>query len=1085
MKFNLNVILGLLFVLCFQMTNAQKKTITGTVSDSSESLPGVVVIIKGTTTGTETDFDGNYTIQAEEGAILQFSYIGLKSEEITVGASNSINIILQEDTQALKEVVVVGYGTTTKQAFTGSIKTIDAEVIESKSVSNVTQALIGEAAGVKVMNYSGQPGAEANVRIRGFGSLNGGSNPLYVVDGIPYDGYLNAINPADIASTTILKDATATAIYGSRGANGVILITTNRGKAGTSYIDVSFNTGINMSLLPRYNSIKSPEEYLELSWEGIRNEMKAKGSGAAEVFASNNLFYSLDNLDPSAAIRGINDIYNMWNAPNNLLIDPTTGKFYPNITRKYTPLGWENEGFQNAVRHEANLKMGGGTEKSTYYTSFGYLNDVGYIKNSDFKRLTARLNLTSKVKPWLDSSTNLSYSYAETNDNGQSSDSGSVFWFVDNIPSLFPVYLRNRDGNRIEDSIYGGYLYDYGVDGRPFGAFTNSIADATLNKSLSVKHEVIANTSLNIKFTDHLTLENSFGVQFLTDTYKNMANISYGSAEGAGSLYQDISGQLVMNGLNLLRFKNTFGVHGVEVLAAHEFNSRDQYGLGASMFNLVHPFIAEMSNATESNGLPFGSTDGVRLESYFGQLNYNYNQKYFLTATYRADGSSRFVDKENRWDDFGSVGVSWVLSKEAFMDNLTAIDFLKIKSSYGLVGEQESIGNYPGRDLYRTSGLEGELSIVASSPGNRMLTWEIAKQFQTGIEATIFKNIDINIDYYSNTKTNSLTERRIGPSVGYFSQKVNDGLLNNRGLEFDVLAGVIDTKDFSLSIGLNGEILKNELTKMAIDRSTGLEKILNQNGNYAWAKGKSIYDYYIADWLGVDPSDGVSMYALSYYDADNNGIPTRDVDGAVVDDEKVRSLYEYTNKFPDREVSETITKRYGEATRKFIGKSAIPKIRGGFRLSGKVYNFDISTQFLYSIGGYSYDSAYAGLMDNGAIGSNNYHTDIRDRWQAPGDITSVPRLSNNYDLNVSSTSSRFLTRADYLTLNNVQLGYTMSKKVSEKLGVAGVRVTLTGDNLFLMSARDGFNPSLSLSGSSNTYRYSPLSTFALGMKVKF
>ncbi|MGB2128878.1 MAG: SusC/RagA family TonB-linked outer membrane protein [Flavicella sp.] len=1085
MKFNLNVFLGLLFVLCFQITNAQKKTITGTVSDSSESLPGVVVIIKGTTVGTETDFDGNYTIQAEEGAILQFSYIGLKSQEITVGASDSINVILKEDTQALKEVVVVGYGTSTKEAFSGSIKTVDAEIIESKAVSNVTQALIGEAAGVKVMNNSGQPGAEANVRIRGFGSLSGGSNPLYVVDGIPYDGYLNAINPADITSTTILKDATATAIYGSRGANGVILITTNKGKSGTSYIDVSYNTGINMSLIPRYETIKSPEEFMELSWEGIYNEAKAKGSTGAGEFASNNLFYQSGDDDGESIVRGINDIYNMWNAPNNMLIDPSTGKFYPNVTRKYTPKSWEDEGFQTSVRQEANLKMGGGTEKTRYYTSFGYLNDVGYIKNSDFTRLTARLNMTSKVKPWLDASTNLSYSYAETNDNGQSSDSSSIFWFVDNIPSIFPVYERDRDGNRKEDTIYGGYIYDYGENGRPFGAFTNSIADATYNKSVSVKHEIIANASANIKFTDYLTLENSFGVQFLTDTYKNFQNISYGSSAGMGSLYQDVSGQLVLNGLNLLRFKNNFGAHSVEALVAHEFNMKDMYGMGASMFNLVHPFITELSNATESNGLPFGSTDGVRLESYFGQLNYNFDQKYFFTASFRSDGSSRFVGKENQWDNFGSVGASWVLTKETFMDEVAAVDFLKFKTSYGLIGEQNSLGNYPSRDLYSTSGLEDQLAVIASSPGGVDLTWETSKMFQTGIEATLFKNFDINIDYYKKQNTNALINRRIGPSVGYLSQRVNDGVLENSGIEFDVLARVINQRNFGLNIGVNGELLTNKLTTMPIDPSTGVEKILNQQGGYALAKGKSIYDFYIPDWLGVDPSDGTSMWSLNYYDADNNGIPTRDENGSIVEEEQIRSLFEYRNEYPDREISETITKEYPEATNKYIGKSAIPKVRGGFRLSGRAYSFDISTQFLYSIGGYSYDSAYAGLMDNGLIGSNNYHTDIRDRWQEPGDITNVPRLSNLYDLNVASSSSRFLTRADYLTLNNVQIGYTMSKSWCKRIGIAGLRISATGDNLFLMSARDGFNPSLSLTGSSDTYRYSPLSTFTLGLKVKF
>ncbi|MCK5815978.1 MAG: SusC/RagA family TonB-linked outer membrane protein [Flavobacteriaceae bacterium] len=1065
MKTKFNGILTLFLAFVVQLSFAQTETISGNVTDESGPLPGVSILIKGSTTGTETDFDGNYTITASTGDVLTFSFVGMLSQDITVGSSNTINTTLESD-NVLDEVVIVGYGTSTKQSFTGTVKTIKAEELAKKSVTNVSQALAGEVAGVTVINTSGQPGTTSTIRIRGYGSVNGNRDPLYVIDGVPFSGNLNSINPSDIASTTVLKDATATAIYGARGANGVILINTKTGKSGTSTIEVDTKAGININLLPRNEIIKSPEEYIGLSWEAMKNKGAALGVSDPIDYANQNIFSG----------GGINPKYNLWDVPGADLIDPATGQVRPGVGRKYNPEDWEDYGFQTSYRTEANLKMSGGDEKTKYFTSFGYLNDEGYIINSDYSRLTARINLSHNVKPWLKGTFNMGYTISETNDNGQSEDSGSIFWFVDNIPSIFPLYLRDTNGDFIDEPIYGGNEYDYGL-GRPFGAFTNSIADAYYDKSEAKRHELNGNFSFNIKFTDKLNFETTLGYQYYNNKYNNLNNPFFGSAAGqGGSIYKTDKQLLSYNFLNLLRYKNNWGEHGLEVLAAHETNSWEYKFQSASKSKMVHPNIDDLNNFVIVSSPPSSYTDAVKLESYFGQVNYNFRSKYFVTGSIRRDGSSRFVNE--KWGTFGSAGVSWIASKESFLENIEFINFLKLKTSYGLVGEQAGVGYYPGYNTFNVSNLNDEIAITPKDIGNPDLTWETSKMFQVGTEMTLLNNLfDINLDYYIKNTDNLLFDRRVGPSVGYAIQTVNDGQLQNSGFEFDIATHLVNTADFKLDFIINGEFLHNEITAMPIDPSTDEQKLIDIDGRYGRAVGHSLYDFYIKEWAGVDPADGTAMWN-QYFDDMNN-------DGILDSGEEIASMFEYLDKNPDANVQQTITKTYADATQKFVDKSAIPIVRGAFRLGGQFKNFDFSTQFLYSLGGYAFDYAYADLMDNVAIGNNNWHKDIYDRWQQPGDITNVPRLSSDYDKNVRSTSTRFITKTDYLALNNVKIGYTIPNKTLGKSGIDAINISLSGDNMFLLSERKGFNPSTTESGTSDRYTYSPLSTFTLGVNVKF
>ncbi|HEX8040071.1 MAG TPA: SusC/RagA family TonB-linked outer membrane protein [Chryseosolibacter sp.] len=1057
-------------------SRAQDRTVEGVVTSQEDNapLPGVNVVIKGTTDGTTTDAEGRYSLVVPSPeSVLVFSFIGLKSQEVVVGNLSAIDVQMAQDMTQLSEVVVVGYATTTQQAFTGTAKVVSSDNIERKSVSNVSKALAGEVPGLQVINNSGQPGTEATIRIRGFGSVNGNRNPLFVVDGVPFSGSLNSINPADIESTTVLKDAAATAIYGSRGANGVIIINTRTGKGQDSFVEVDGQFGTNMSLLPRYDVVTSPEEYIGLSWEAMYNQGVTLGSADPVGYANTRLF----------STSGISPNNNIWNVSSGSdLIDPATRTVKPGVARLYNPERWEDYGFQPSSRNEVNIKFGGSDTKTNYYTSIGYLNDVGYSVNSDFQRLSARFNLNHEVKKWLNTSVNFGYAKTKRNRGGQSEDSGSIFWFVDNIPPIYPLFRRDTEGNRIEDPIFGGYQYDYGDTGRKFGSLTNAIADATYDVQRDDRNELNGASSINFNILEGLAFENRLGLQYFNNKYVNRGNKYYGgSASQNGSIYNRRTEMVNYNLLNLLRYNKTFGNHNLDLIAAHEATELSQDLMDVSAFNLVDPDLEDFNNAVVSN--PINSyTESYSLESYFAQASYDFNRTYFVSASIRRDGSSRFV--KDKWGNFGSIGAGWLISNESFMDNQNIFSSLKLKASYGLIGDQEGVGYYPGYDLYNVDNLNDGPAFSFDTKGNPDLTWETSRMFQTGLEFSVGKYLDGAVDYYIKNTTDLIFDRRVGPSLGYALLKVNDGALRNQGLEFDLAGHILRGRDLYLDLTVNGEMFNNTITRMPIDPSTGKEKILDPQGRFGWGVDHSIFDYYIREFAGVDPEDGRSTWTVYYQDLDGDGQLDA---GSGPTAEQVTSLEQFLADNPDKEGSliKTTTKTYQYATQFYVGKSAIPKVRGAFNLSGGFKGLELSIQMLYSLGGYAYDEAYSVLMGNGLIGGNNWHTDIRKRWQQAGDITDVPRLSNNRDANVSSTSTRFLTKADYLILNNVRLGYDIPARLVSKIGMKNASVWVSGDNLWLKSRRAGFNPSTHEAGTTSMYRYSPLSTLSAGVKVKF
>lgn len=534
-----------------------------------------------------------------------------------------------------------------------------------------------------------------------------------------------------------------------------------------------------------------------------------------------------------------------------------------------------------------------------------------------------------------------------------------------------------------------------------------------------------------------------------------------------------------LNLLNMLRYAHRFDRNNVEVMVAHEATNYKLTSASAGGQNLVDNYGLELDNAIVKIPGAVGSNSSTnKLESYFGQVNYDYDGKYYVSGTLRRDGSSRFI-KGNAWGTFGSLGLGWEVTKENFMKKGSILSYLKLKASYGILGDQDGFSLYPGYNNISINNLNDLPSFGVPIPGNPLLTWETSKMAQVGAEFRLGKFLEGSVDYYVKNTENMNFNRSVGISNGYSSITVNDGRLRNSGIEFELTGHVIRKKDFYIDLGINGEHFKNQLTAMPIDPSTGTNKIIDVQGSYGYGKNHSIYDYYMRNFAGVDPATGVSTWTVFYDDANANN--TFDAG------EQVTNLEQYLIDNPSKRntLKQGITKTYSQATLYYVGKSAIPQLRGAVNLTAGFKNFDLSVQFLYSVGGYAYDGAYAGLMGSGLAGNNNWSTDIRNRWQKAGDITNVPRLSNNYDANVNSVSTRFLTKADYLALNNIRLGYTLPASLVERVGIQQASFFVSGDNLFLVSARHGLNPSTAETGSSDTYRYSPLSTVTVGVKVKF
>ena len=1099
-------ILTLMFLAAMSIGLFAQKQVSGVVVyENGDPVIGASIQAQGTTQGTISDYDGKFEMEVPESVkTLVISYVGMATQEVAAG--KNLKITMKENSEIIQEVVVTGYGTVSKGAYAGSAQAVKAEDIEKKNPSDITKALAGEVAGVQVVNSSGQPGSVASIRIRGIGSINASSTPLYVVDGIPLDaGSISSIDPSDIASTTILKDATATSLYGSRGANGVVVITTKKGSSNgdDGKIEIDVKAGANMRLLPMYDVIDSPEEYVTLAWQSLYNQryVKTNNEDKAIEYAHKNLYSK----------NGIPTLYNLWDQPGNLLINPydAAGNVKPSFSSDAHRLAafqnmdsWYNTLFHNGLKLEATAKISGGNEKLNYYTSFGYLKDEGYYTASDFQRFNTRANINYQAKKWLKGGLNIQYSYAAISNPVQDdAAANNGFLFVNQIPPIYPVYVHDPvTGAIMTDPKTGGKMYDYGdngdenigqTGGRPYSFGINPAGALEWDKQKTVRHQTVANAFLEFKLYEGLKFTLNAGVQYMNNRINSLTNKYYGDAAGVGRVANAQYNYLAFTSNQLLEYNKTFNEHTIRVMAGHEityFTYNYQYGYKK---NIVEDNANELSNGVSMDGVE-GYARTSTLESALATATYEYDNRYLITANYRADGSSKFA-KGHRWGHFGSVGAAWNFTNEHFYEGTTVADWIKngkLRLSWGVLGNQD-IGDMMFSDQYSVENVDGNKGYVWAYKGNPELTWERTSTIDLGLEFSLSKYLDVEFDYFYKKTDNMLFLRRVAPSLGYSGYYVNDAAMENQGIEFDLKAHALDMRNIKLDIRLNGGYYRNKMLQMPIDgyNEDGTPKRMIMNGGMS--AGHSVYDWYLVHYEGIN-ENGEATYT-AYYDATNGGkFGKTNAELDNTGDNYISSVYEYRLKHPDAKIEKTTVTGtdYNYAGSDYVGKSAMPDLDGGFGIDFEAYGVTLSISCSYRIGGYGYDNMYASLMHSDKIGKQNWHKDIRNAW-TPGTVvtddnkmTLAPRLSNGAD-QYANTGDRFLTSNSYLSLNNINLGYKFPKKWIEKIKLNTLQIWVAADNLAIATARKGYNPMMSGDGSNGYSDYSPLSTVMAGVKVQF
>ena len=1033
---------------------AQTK-VNGTVTSQEDGQPviGASVLVVGTQIGTVTDMNGRFSLTVPAGkSMLRITYVGM--EPIEVSARPNMKIVLTGDQKALDEVIVVAYGTQKKSSFTGSAATMKAEKIEKLQVSNLSKALEGAVAGVQSFSSSGTPGSGATIMVRGIGSISGSKTPLIVVDGVPYEGSLNSLNSHDIESMTVLKDAAANSMYGARGANGVIMITTKNASVGKPKINFEGRIGFNARAIKDYDIISDAGEYYEMFWEAMRNsKIEEMGMAAANQWASNNLIETLRYNK----FKGIADTE---------LIDPMTGKLNKNATQYKWGDDWTKDPFNNGLRQEYNVNISAGSESTKVYASLGYLGDEGYIVGSDFKRYSARIKLDQNIGKYIRIGGNISYANTiQKQFNGSvSTNFSNIFMFAQSIAPIYPIYQYDAEGKRLYDE-NGDSLYDFGEE-RPYGSNQNPLAVAERNQVVTTR--------------DNITTRGFFEYSFLKD-FKFTFNIAYdlfntfyseyntpigGDAKNVGGRGEkETQRYAALNANQLLDWNHEFGKHGVHVLLGHETkNDRTKYMYG-HMTNFADPNNPEFSNAAQYQDLT-SYTSEYALEGYFAKAEYDYADRYYFTTSIRRDGSSRF-HKDNRWGTFWSIGGAWRIKEESFMKDVRWLDNLKLKISYGTQGN-DNVGyahNYT--DLYRVDRVSGAAAFTKVNRGNSDLTWEKSRNFNVGFEAGFWRRLNINFDFFIKETKDLLYASPLATSEGsptYIYRNEMD--MKNTGIEMEINGDIIKTKDIRWNAALNFTHYKNELTRLPNSKPADLYPNGYAAGDY-WRKlGGSLYDFYYYEYVGVDPTNGKPQYNHYTYETNEDGTVKRDANG----DEIIKSI----------EKVNSIT----EATQRQTGKSAIPSLTGGFSTTLEAYGFDLSIQTAFQLGGYVFDSYYNSLMTAGSNG-HNFHKDMFDRWTPAHTDTTIPALGFDVqDAGISGNSDYYLTKASYFNLRNITLGYTLPTKIVSKWGIERLRFYLTGDNVWLQSKRRGLDPRQGYDGSTG-YVYSALSSYSFGVSLSF
>ena len=1071
--------LAILVAFSFHVTalSAQNITVTGTVTDQSgETLPGASVVVRGTTLGVISGSDGRFSINVpDRDAVLVFSSVGFTTQEITVGNQTTINVTLVEGAQSIDEVIVVAFGTARREAFTGSVGIVDSESIALSQQTNVAQTLAGRVAGVQLSNISGQFGSSPSILIRGFGSISSGNEPLFIVDGMPFDGDLNNINPADIESMTVLKDAASNALYGARGANGVIIITTRRARGGDARIIFDARVGANTVAMPKYDYVTDPAQWYETWYRSVYN---------------GRLNLRENPLSPEAAHIFANEAVSGVGTQNYLVYTVPTGEDFIGVNGRINPratLGriinyqgqdywlhpedWEKEGTRRGLRQEYNLSATGGDSKLSYFASIGYTKSEGITVGSSMQRISARLRTESQAKNWLRLGGNMSFSnhaFDRVSDSPTARGStGNIWSIITGIGPIYPVYIRDGNKNIMIDQ-WGEPMHDFGtVAGLarpPFSGF-NPIFTNRYNINNTSRNAYTASGFTDFTFFDGLKITINGGVnleetrgQSVTDPFLE----HYGLSNVGGSVGISHRRRISYNFQQIVNYTKTFNSHTIDAMLGHEYyitTYQYLYGAKSRMFSSDNH---ELNGAIIDNGVANSYTTDYNNEGYFLRLQYDFANKIFFSGSFRRDASSRF-HVDNRWGNFWSLGSAWLVDREVWFPAIPELNMLKVKASIGAQGN-DRIGEYRYADTYDIEDSSGQISLVFRNKGNKNITWETNTNFNAGIEFAMFNHrLTGSFDYFSRKTSNMLFEFFVAPSNGYTSFFDNIGDMRNQGFEIDLRGDVIRTSDFTWNVNFNITYLSNKVLSLPQERRnltvegyegyTYLEPIFAGANTYFFGENLPLYTFYTRKYAGVD-EQGRPLWYRDVVDSDGNVTGRETVDA------------------------------HGSGTNYLCG-SSIPDFYGGFGTTIRYKGFDLSANFNYQIGGLQYEYDYAVSMANpGNNFGGNVHKDRLKSWTPENTSTRMPRLSAG-DEGWTAHSDEWLTKSSFLNLQNINLGYTLPGDFSQRLGLSTFRLYVSMENIWFKSARKGFDPRFSFDGTSNFQVYPAIRSISGGLTIQF
>lgn len=1014
---------------------AQNMTVKGKVTANGLEMPGVTVSVKGTAGGTITSLDGDFTIKADAGSVLVFSFIGYETVEVPVKGNGPINVELREKTTDLDEVVIaVPYGTAKKSTFTGSAGVVDKKIIANSQVASVSQALQGSVAGLQSFSASGQPGEDATILIRGVGSVNASTTPLYVVDGVPYDGALSSISNQDIASITVLKDAAAASLYGSRAANGVVMITTKQGsKKSAPSIEISAKYGFSDRAVKDYEQV-STEQYFMLEWEAIRNMRMSLNNPdtpeAAAAYATQNLILNY---------IGINPYGTAYPQPIG-----TDGKLVEGARLLWND-SWEDALSQDAHYTDLSARVSGGSENSQYYFSLGYMDNQGAYIGSGFKRYTLRANITSDLTKWLQVGVNVGLTHS-IQDFPKSDDSslGNVVLAARSIPSFYPVYERDPETGAYVLDENGQRVYDYGKYRHGSYAGYNQAQSMLYDKNEIKRDAASVRGYLQVTPIEGLTYKMSLNIDYNSRFTHDYANPTYGKEPVTGSVSKSNTRTTGMTFNNVVNWEHTFGeVHNVRLMAGQEYYEFNTSNFGGSRSNVITDGYFEPDVASTLTGFS-GNSDQYKLLSYFGQAEYNYAQKYFASVSMRADGSSRF-HPDNRWGAFWSFGGSWKIGREAFVEEAAGswLSDLTLRASYGAQGN-DNVGYYAYQALYSIGSFLGETALTTSRLDTPELSWETNLNANIGLDFSLWSNrLFGTVEWFQRTSKDLLFARDLVPSSGFSSIDDNIGKVRNYGWEFTLGGTPILTRDWTWRLSVNATTYKNEIVSIPTD--------VMWSGTKKWVKGGSLYDFWMYEWAGVDPETGDAQWYMT-----------------------------------DTETGERVkTTNYGSLTSQDKVKvgNALPKVSGGFQSDLTWRDLSLSMAFAYSIGNKIYNRDKASLMGVSGANGSTMSKDLLNRWTPENTQTDVPRLEYDQTSYFTSASTRWLVDGSYLRLKTVTLNYNLPKKWIQPAMLKDVSIYVQGENLLTFSKQQGLDPEQALGGVTY-WRYPAMKTLSFGINVK-